>query len=28
MGIDLASVEGTGPNGQITVGDVRKKGDS
>lgn len=28
MGVDLASTEGTGPNGQITVGDVRKKGES
>lgn len=28
MGVDLSGVEGTGPNGQITVGDVRKKGDS
>lgn len=28
MGVDLSGVEGTGPNGQITVGDVRKKGDN
>ena len=28
MGLDLAGVEGSGPNGQITVDDVRKKGGS
>ena len=28
MGIDLASIEGTGSNGQITVDDVRKRGES
>lgn len=28
MGVDLATVEGTGSDGQITVEDVRKKGDS
>ena len=28
MGVDLASIDGTGPNGQVTVGDVRKKGES
>ena len=27
-GVDLASIEGSGTNGQITVDDVRKKGDS
>lgn len=27
-GIDLSTVEGTGPEGEITVEDVRKKGDS
>lgn len=28
MGVDLTSVDGSGPNGQVTVGDVRKKGES
>jgi hypothetical protein len=28
LGVDLTTVEGTGSGGQITVGDVRKKGDS
>ena len=28
LGVDLAEVEGTGADGQITVGDVRKKGES
>lgn len=28
LGVDLADVEGTGANGLITVGDVRKKGES
>ncbi|HZY65820.1 MAG TPA: E3 binding domain-containing protein [Rubrobacteraceae bacterium] len=28
LGVDLATVEGTGADGQITVGDVREKGDS
>ena len=28
LGVDLAEVEGTGLNGEITVGDVRRKGDS
>jgi exonuclease VII small subunit len=28
LGVDLATVDGTGADGQITVGDVRKKGDS
>ncbi|QIN85028.1 hypothetical protein GBA63_04610 [Rubrobacter tropicus] len=28
LGVDLASVEGTGTDGQVTVEDVRKKGDS
>lgn len=28
MGVDLATVQGTGTNGQITVDDVRKKGES
>lgn len=28
MGVDLATVSGTGTDGQITVDDVRKKGDS
>ena len=28
LGVDLASVEGTGADGQITIEDVRKKGDS
>jgi len=28
LGVDLAEVEGTGTDGQITVGDVRKKGES
>lgn len=28
IGVDLAEVEGTGADGQITVGDVRKKGES
>lgn len=28
MGVDLASVSGTGTDGQVTVDDVRKKGDS
>lgn len=28
MGVDLATVRGTGTDGQITVDDVRKKGDS
>jgi polyhydroxyalkanoic acid synthase PhaR subunit len=28
MGVDLASVEGTGTDGEVTVEDVRKKGDS
>ncbi len=28
MGVDLASVEGTGTDGKVTVEDVRKKGDS
>jgi polyhydroxyalkanoic acid synthase PhaR subunit len=27
MGVDLATVEGTGPEGQITVDDVRRKGE-
>ena len=28
MGVDLATVQGTGTDGQITIEDVRKKGDS
>jgi pyruvate/2-oxoglutarate dehydrogenase complex dihydrolipoamide acyltransferase (E2) component len=28
MNVDLASVEGTGADGQITVEDVRKKGEA
>ncbi|MGF1471807.1 MAG: E3 binding domain-containing protein [Rubrobacteraceae bacterium] len=28
LGVDLATIEGTGADGQITVGDVREKGDS
>jgi hypothetical protein len=28
LGVDLATVEGTGNSGEITVGDVRRKGDS
>ena len=28
LGVDLAEVEGTGSGGQITVGDVRRKGES
>ncbi len=28
LGVDLTEVEGTGSGGQITVGDVRRKGDS
>ena len=28
LGVDLATVEGTGADGQITIEDVRKKGDS
>ncbi len=28
LGVDLATVDGTGADGQITVGDVREKGDS
>ena len=28
LGVDLAEIEGTGNNGEVTVGDVRKKGDS
>ena len=28
LGVDLATVNGTGADGQITVGDVRQKGDS
>lgn len=28
VGVDLATVEGTGTNGKITIEDVRKKGDS
>jgi tape measure domain-containing protein len=28
MGVNLAEVEGTGSDGQITVDDVRKKGES
>jgi polyhydroxyalkanoic acid synthase PhaR subunit len=28
MGVDLATVEGTGTDGQVTVDDVRKKGES
>jgi len=28
LGVDLAEVEGTGTDGQMTVGDVRKKGES
>ena len=28
LGVDLATVEGSGSDGQITVGDVREKGDS
>jgi polyhydroxyalkanoic acid synthase PhaR subunit len=28
LGVDLAEVEGTGTDGQITIGDVRRKGES
>lgn len=28
LGVDLAEVQGTGTNGQITVGDVRRKGEN
>jgi pyruvate/2-oxoglutarate dehydrogenase complex dihydrolipoamide acyltransferase (E2) component len=28
MGVDLAEVVGTGADGQVTVDDVRKKGES
>ncbi|CAN5908810.1 hypothetical protein BH23ACT11_BH23ACT11_18650 [soil metagenome] len=28
LGVDLATVQGTGADGQITIGDVREKGDS
>ena len=28
LGVDLAQVEGTGRGGEITVGDVRRKGAS
>ncbi len=28
IGLDLAEIDGTGPNGEITINDVRKKGES